>query len=201
MSKTNANRALRAAVPLIAALAAAPAAAWWWGEDAPAAEAAAETLEVDWEDLLPEGFAPAEDPTLTMSTEELDALFDGSDASNARLAELERTLAYAPVDETLDGRLVTLPGYVVPLDFDGATRLEEFLLVPYFGACIHTPPPPANQIVMASLERPVELEDPYLPVVLRGVLRTETTTSALAEAGYRMDVVAVEPYEEAPARR
>ena len=177
--------------------AAMPAQAWWWNDDEPDGGAsAAEALALGWGDLLPADFVPPEDPTMTMSIEELDELFDGSPESEARIAELEKALRYAPVDDTLDGRTVTLPGYVVPLDFDGQTRLEEFLLVPYYGACIHTPPPPANQIVMASLERPVEIEDTYRPVVLRGVLRTETTNSALAEAGYRMEVIAVEEYEE-----
>ena len=195
----------RKAPPLVAAsvlaalvvLAVVPARAWWWNDDdSKSGESAAEALALGWGDLLPADFVPPEDATMTISIEELDKLFDGSPESEARIAELEKELSYAPVDDTLDGKTVTLPGYVVPLDFDGQTRLEEFLLVPYYGACIHTPPPPANQIVMASLERPVEIENTYRPVVLRGVLRTETTNSALAEAGYRMDVIAVEEYEE-----
>ncbi len=91
---------------------------------------------------------------------------------------------------------MTLPGYVVPLDYDGQTRLSEFLLVPYFGACIHTPPPPANQIVMAELERAVEIRDTYEPVQLRGILRTEGASTALAETGYRMEVLSVGPIEQ-----
>ena len=53
--------------------------------------------------------------------------------------------ANAVVDD-LDGRYVLLPGYVVPLEFSDS-RIIEFLLVPWVGACIHKPPPPANQIV------------------------------------------------------
>ena len=198
MNKHERRRATRlaaAAFAVVASLATIPAQAWWWDDDEPDAASTAEALALDWEDLLPPDFVPPVDPTMEMTTEELDKLFDGSDESNARIAELEAALRYAPVDESLDGRTVTLPGYVVPLDFDGQTRLEEFLLVPYFGACIHTPPPPANQVVMASLERAVEIEDTFQPVTLRGVLRTETTNSALAEAGYRMEVIDVQPYE------
>jgi len=192
------KRTLLVAVPLLAVLALlvlVPSQAWVWNRDEPTGGASGEALALGWQDLLPDGFEPPEDPFRTITPEELDKLFDGSEESQQELAELEERMRYAPVDETLDGKLVTLPGYVVPLEFDGQTRLEEFLLVPYFGACIHTPPPPANQIVMASLERPVEIADTYEPVSLRGILRTESTTSDLAEAGYRMDVLAVERYE------
>jgi len=173
-----------------------PAKNWAWNRSASAdASTDAAPLSLGWEDLVPEGFEPAPDPFATITSEQLEKLFDGSPESNAELAEIETAMAYAPVDETLDGRLVTLPGYVVPLDFDGQTRLEEFLLVPYFGACIHTPPPPANQIVMAELDEPVDIGNGYEPVLLRGILHAETVNSALAEAGYRMDVQSVQPYE------
>ena len=173
-----------------------PASKWPWNRDASAVGADQTPIRLGWADLVPEGFEPAPDPFATITPEKLAKLYDGSDESIAELAEIEKAMAYAPVDETLDGRLVTLPGYVVPLEFDGATQLDEFLLVPYFGACVHTPPPPANQIVMAELEEPVDIGSGYDPVVIRGILRTETVTSALAETGYRMDVLAVEPYAQ-----
>lgn len=173
-------------------LTASGAAAWWWNDDdddaaAPTSDARA----IGWEDLVPADFVPPEDPTIDMTTEEIDALFDGSDASNARLAEIDEALRYAPVEPSLDGQHVTLPGYVVPLEFDGQTRMEEFLLVPYFGACIHTPPPPANQIVMATLERATDIGNTYEPVQLRGILRTETSKTALADTGYTMEVLEI----------
>jgi len=190
------RRTLIIAVPLVAALAMLGAIAATSGQssrDEPVLDA--EALDLGWEDLVPADFVPAEDPLRSMTPEEVDKLFDGSDESQRQLAEIDEKLSYAPVDEGLDGKLVTLPGYVVPLEFDGQTQLEEFLLVPYYGACIHTPPPPANQIVMASVAQPVEIADTYVPVVLRGILRTENTTSALAETGYSMEVIAVEAYE------
>jgi len=190
------RRTLIIAVPLVAALAMLGAIAATSGQssrDEPVLDA--EALDLGWEDLVPADFVPPEDPLRSMTPEEVDKLFDGSDESQRQLAEIDEKLSYAPVDEGLDGKLVTLPGYVVPLEFDGQTQLEEFLLVPYYGACIHTPPPPANQIVMASVAQPVEIADTYVPVVLRGILRTENTTSALAETGYSMEVIAVEAYE------
>ena len=193
------RRALLVSLPLlslVALVAMIPGRAWLQDRGEVSVDPDAEALALGWDDLVPEGFTPPEDPFETITAEELDKLFDGSPESERELAEIEERMSYAPVAERLDGQLVTLAGYVVPLDFDGQTRLEEFLLVPYFGACIHTPPPPANQIVMASLEEAVEIADTYEPVVLRGIMRTESTSSQLADTGYRMDVLAVEAYEE-----
>ncbi|MDX2180028.1 MAG: DUF3299 domain-containing protein [Bryobacteraceae bacterium] len=54
--------------------------------------------------------------------------------------------------KAIDGKTVRVPGYIVPLD-DDSNQLTEFLLVPYMGACIHTPPPPANQMVYVKMLR------------------------------------------------
>ena len=173
---------------------------WPFGDDDAAEGAGAEATELGWEDLVPADYEPPPDPFLTMSTEEMDELFDGSAESQAKLAEMDEAMRYAPTVPELDGRRVKIPGFVVPLDFDGQTRMDEFLLVPYYGACIHTPPPPANQVVHATAERAVTIEDTYSPVWLYGTIRTETVTSELAESGYRLEVTAVEAYEyEEPA--
>jgi len=95
----------------------------------------------------------------------------------------------------LDGRLVRLPGFLVPLDAE-AERISEFLLVPYYGACIHVPPPPANQTVYVKL--PPEqafAADVFDTVWVTGTLRVTPTNSDLADAGYRIDATAVAPYE------
>lgn len=167
--------------------------AWWWTSDKKAEEQAA--VEISWEQLIPEGFTPVESPLSTMTAEQLNKLFDGSEESEREIAEIEEMMAYAPVVKSLNGQRVKLPGYVVPLDFDGQTNMKEFLLVPYYGACIHTPPPPANQVVHANAEEAIVIEDTYFPVWAIGTLLTETTTSELAEAGYRLQVERVEPYE------
>ena len=65
--------------------------------------------------------------------------------------------------ETVLQRPVRLPGYVVPLANAQDGRLTEFLFVPYYGACIHVPPPPPNQIVHVVLPRPIEMPDMYSP--------------------------------------
>ncbi len=165
--------------------------AWWSSTDEKNDE---ELVELTWEDLIPADFKQPENPFDTMPQEEIDKLLDGSDESNARLEELRAEFEYAPVVESLDGKRVKLPAYVTPLDFDGQMKLSEFLLVPYMGACMHTPPPPANQVVFADSRSPVELDSPYDPVWAIGILRADTVKSDMAEAGYTLEVEQVLPY-------
>lgn len=154
----------------------------------------AELTTITWEDLIPDDFVQPENPFATMSQEEIDVLLDGSEESAARLEKLQAEFDYAPVVDSLDGMRVKLAAYVTPLEFDGQTKLSEFLLVPYVGACMHTPPPPANQVVHANSPESVELKSIYDPVWAIGTIRTETVKSDLAESGYRFEIEEVLPY-------
>jgi hypothetical protein len=103
----------------------------------------------------------------------------------------------------LEGRLVRIPGYALPLEFSG-TAVREFLLVPYVGACIHVPPPPPNQIVLVTLERDFSTSELFTPVWVTGRINIELSEPALYLAdgsadisvGYRMKDPQVEPYEQ-----
>lgn len=176
---------------VVCLLLASSAHAFFWGKD----KKDDNLVVIGWEDLIPEGFVPAASPLEQMTQEQVNKLFDGSEESNRELAEIEEILNYAPTVPELDGKQVKLPAYVVPLDYDGQTMLTEFLLVPYYGACIHTPPPPANQVVHANTDTAIIVEDTYRPVWAIGTMRTETVTSNLAEAGYQLQVERLEPYE------
>jgi hypothetical protein len=101
----------------------------------------------------------------------------------------------APVVEALDGQAIKLPGYIVPLDVTDEGRVTEFLLVPYFGACIHVPPPPSNQIVHVTTELGVLLDALYQPFWVEGPLQVEQSSSELAEAGYQMQAETIYAYE------
>ena len=70
------------------------------------------------------------------------------------------------------GDRVRLPGYVVPLDFEG-TRVTGFLLVPYMGACIHVPPPPPNQIVYVRTKEPIEIDEIFEAVYATGTFEAD----------------------------
>jgi hypothetical protein len=100
--------------------------------------------------------------------------------------------APAPVVQGLDGRRVHIGGYVVPLDFD-ATRVKEFLLVPFVGACIHVPPPPANQIVYVKAAQGFDVKGLFDPVWVTGTLKVTPAFTGLAEAGYSLEAEKVDP--------
>ena len=103
----------------------------------------------------------------------------------------ERLSKPAPVVDSLNGKRVKIGGYVVPLDFD-ATRVKEFLLVPFVGACIHVPPPPANQIIYVKLDNGFEVKSMFEPVYVTGKLATETSFTGLADTGYTLAADKVE---------
>ncbi len=95
----------------------------------------------------------------------------------------------------VDGELVKIPGYTVPLE-DWATSATEFLLVPYMGACIHTPPPPPNQLVYITMEEGERAQlDGWSPVWVEGVLEIETTESVYGNVGFSITGMKVYPYE------
>jgi hypothetical protein len=97
----------------------------------------------------------------------------------------------APVVESLGGKRVHIGGYVVPLDFD-ATQITDFLLVPFVGACIHVPPPPANQIIYVKLAQGFDVQAAFVPVWVTGTLNVTTAFTGLAEAGYTLEAEKVE---------
>jgi len=168
---------------------------WWpFSSDKKATVAIEEATELAWEDLIPDDFVQPENPFATMSQEEIDKLLDGSEESTARLQKLEDAFNYAPVVSELDGKRVKIPAYITPLEFKDNSLIKEFLLVPYVGACIHTPPPPANQVVYAKSPKEVRFPGMYEPVWAVGVIKAETVQSELAETGYRLEVEQVLPY-------
>ncbi|QLF93916.1 DUF3299 domain-containing protein [Pseudomonas sp. ABC1] len=151
---------------------------------------AREPRELTWEELVPPGAPPPPPPI---------PIHDLSRLADALIAEsgpaMQQQSPAAPVVEALDGVQVKLPGYIVPLDMSEEGRVTEFLLVPYFGACIHVPPPPSNQIVHAVSELGVRVDALYQPFWIEGPLRVEHASSELAEAGYRMEAQKIYPYE------
>ncbi len=91
----------------------------------------------------------------------------------------------------LDGKNVKIGGYVVPLDFT-ATKVTEFLLVPFVGACIHVPPPPANQIVYVKAKNGFTVKGEFDPVYVTGKMSAKITPTGLAETGYTIQADTVE---------
>ena len=108
------------------------------------------------------------------------------------MAEVRAVWDSAPTVPGLDGAAVRLPGYVVPLE-ELRGELKEFLLVPYFGACIHTPPPPANQIIFVVAPKGVKFRA-METVWVSGTLHTTRQESYMGASGYRLDASAVDTY-------
>ena len=91
----------------------------------------------------------------------------------------------APARADLDGRRVAISGYMTPLMVE-ERQTKIFLLVPYVGACIHVPAPPANQIVLVETEELVPVRPMWEPFTAVGTLSVETLDTGLAEVAYTM---------------
>jgi len=99
------------------------------------------------------------------------------------------------VNDDLHGAYVRLPGFIVPLESDEGGWLDEFLLVPYYGACIHVPPPPPNQLVYVKLKEPFYLRSMWDPFWVTGEMTTKRWYGDFAEAHYLMDGEKLELFE------
>jgi hypothetical protein len=78
-----------------------------------------------------------------------------------------------------------MPGYIIPLQYD-STGTTEFILVPYIGACIHVPPPPANQLILVTTEEPWQTSGLWEAIWVTGTLRTQLQSTELADIGYAL---------------
>jgi len=152
---------------------------------------AAQTRVLTWEEMIPPD-APKIAP-ITAPIHDLSKLSDALSVESAPAAH--QVAPHAPVVKALDGQRVRLPGYIVPLEVSEEGRVIEFLLVPYFGACIHVPPPPSNQIVHVTSELGVKVDELYQPYWIEGPMQVKASTSELADAGYRMEADQILVYE------
>lgn len=96
--------------------------------------------------------------------------------------------------KALNGRRVRLPGFIVPLE-DFQEEAKEFLLVPYFGACVHMPPPPPNQMVYTAMRGTTKLSW-WDPVWIEGTLRITRVKSPYGVASFRIEADRLTRYEE-----
>lgn len=140
-------------------------------------------IEIGWEDLVPK-----DGNALEQAAENFGVI--GHD----QISEIPVQDADAPTTDEYDGKLVRIPGFVVPLEFI-STGVTTFILVPYVGACIHVPPPPANQLILVSSETPHEFSGLFEPVWVTGVFGTAATSTELADIGYALSAEKIEPYE------
>ena len=160
-----------------------------------AAAGSAAPRTIGWEALVPADWDPMKD----LKGLNLSILSDADPRAMAALAQLRQAWDNAPINPAVVGQTVRLPGYLVPLE-ETKDGLKEFLLVPYFGACIHSPPPPANQIVHVLPRTPAKGLRSMDTVWVTGVLTGTRTDSYMGMSGYRIEATLVTPYAERPAR-
>jgi len=150
---------------------------------------------LSWDDLVPENYRP--DKVLGKYQAQITAAAEGSPEERALYAKVMEELNSAEGNPALDGKTVRIPGFIAPLDTH-QKMVGDFLLVPYFGSCIHSPPPPMNQTVLVSPEadKSVLMDDVYRPVWVIGELKVESTKTDLAMAGYQIENARLELYKK-----
>jgi hypothetical protein len=144
-----------------------------------------------WDDLLP----PDWDPMNAFKGVNLAKLSDADPRATEALAKMRQAWDAAPVNHAMDGQNIRIPGFVVSLD-GGPNELREFLLVPYFGACIHVPPPPANQIIHVMPDKPVKGVKNMDAVWVVGKLTIGRSDTPMGNSGYQLQAHEVFPYKE-----
>jgi len=170
-----------------------------------AVSASGEYRTVEWVDLIP----PEDLQVLLNPPAYLAAIQDGSVldkldpeggvsgafGDDEAAKRYEAALQSTAVREEFDGERIRIPGFIVPLAFDETRMVSEFFLVPYFGACLHSPPPPPNQIIYGVSPGGISLDDIYYPFWLQGTLSAAVEETELGTAAYRMRVDSVVAYE------
>lgn len=151
------------------------------GAFCPGIAMAGRVVDLEWQDLLPDENA----------TGLLPGTLQGLINHDNPAADQPRS---SGVRTDWNGETVRLSGFVLPLAYTG-TGVTEFILVPYVGACIHVPPPPANQLVMVTTQKPYENDNLYDPVTVTGMLGTVSITTDLAEIGYSMTADRIDPFD------
>ncbi len=143
---------------------------------------AASPREISWDDLIPPGVPYAE----IIGTGEIDAIND------TWLPEFDENAT--KLNEDLNGAYIKMPGYVLPIDMTTA-GVTSFIMVPYVGACIHTPPPPANQLVFVDSKKPWPSDQLWDAVWVTGRMRHELQSTSIADIGYALEADLIEAFE------
>ena len=157
---------------------------------------------IEWNDLMPDDWV--KEMTKEMAAmSKLNGLLDGSQEATKAMDDLRKKLDNAPIVKSQVNQKVRLPGYAVPLDADRNSK-REFLLVPYFGACIHTPPPPSNQIVLVrpTANSKIKKMPESMDVLwVEGELKEARVNTSQGVSGYMLEAISIAPYETKPAKR
>lgn len=158
------------------------------GKAAAAKPAAGQPRLISWEELVPKDW----DPMKEFKGMDLSKLQDGDPRANELLMKMQEVSNNAPTNPEMNGVEVKIPGFIVPLE-ESKGEVTEFLLVPYFGACIHTPPPPANQILHVRPRQGAKFRA-MDTVWVTGKLQTLRNDSMMGVSGYHVTAESVTKY-------
>jgi hypothetical protein len=173
-------------------IAAAPAGRAPEAVPAPAEAAPGEVQELEWDSLIPDDYRP----DALMAEYAIDDISDDDPRAAELMERLRELWDQAPVREELDGAQIKLPGFIVPVETT-ENETTGFLLVPYYGACIHVPPPPANQTVYVVSEAGKGTAPELFDVVwVTGMMSVNRIENDIAEAGYTIYASEIAPYDE-----
>jgi len=147
--------------------------------------------QINWDDLVPRDW----DPRKFLKDIDLGSLNDADPRAMQALEKLREAWNNAPANAEMNGARVRIPGFIVPLEHKG-DQIREFLLVPYFGACIHSPPPPSNQVIHVMPPQPLGKSFRTMDAVwVNGTLQADRSRTDMGDAAYRMKAERVEPYK------
>lgn len=156
---------------------------------------AREVRELEWIDLLPESDIKALE-RLPETMEEMNrGLLDKGVDELTDDVQMPDVMRSTKVKAELEGEYIKLPGFLVPLDRKSDGTSTRFFLVPWFGACIHTPPPPPNQIVHITYEEGIVLRDMRIPYWVIGELKIEQHDTEAGLATYAINADEVSQFE------
>jgi len=179
------------APPAVSDLRTAPTQAAPQPEQAAAGDDAGEGRDTEWDALIPPDYRPDK----LMAEFQVEDMSDDDPRAAEFMAKLKELWDEAPVREDLDGVEIRLPGFVVPVEAD-ENETTGFLLVPYYGACVHVPPPPANQTVYVITEAGQGTRPELFDVIwVTGTMSVKRIENDVAEAGYTLYATQIEPYE------
>jgi hypothetical protein len=147
---------------------------------APQMAFAEEYIDLDWKDLIPKGQTTV--PTVLQGLFEHDEGLPSSEQPQS-----------SGVRSDWNGQIVRLPGFIVPIDYSGS-GVTAFILVPFVGACVHVPPPPANQLVFVTTQEPYESSGLFEPVNVIGMFGVSSLSTQLADIAYALSADRIEPF-------
>lgn len=166
------------------------------GGEGVAPEGVEEYQMIRWENLELPGQGMAD--IIKQYQPQIDRIPEGDPEEDKVMEAMQVALNTAPVNPAMQGKKIRLPGFITPLEIDDSKGLvTDFLLVPYYGACIHLPPPPLSQTIFVRAQegKGIGLERIAEPVWVYGTLSAETTKTDLANAGYQIKQAYVELYQ------